>query len=282
VRRAALLLALLAALAAGCSGGGGTNTVTVGPAKVFRLVGIEPASPVEPGRPAKVAFTVEQPSGKPLTKYKTGPGPHTGIHVIIVKDDLSTIIHRHPPIKTNGRVEEPVTFPTPGPYRVLTDIYPQLAGPLRNFQLSYDIHVAGKYKPQPLPPFRPSETVDGYHVVIHGKPKLRAIFPAFMRITVTDPQGKPVVFHPWYGALAHAVFFHQGNLDYFHTHICGPSTPGCTSFLGGAKVTGRSTTPGQLRVGILLPEAGTWRLFLQFQAPDGKIITAPFTLKASS
>lgn len=114
MRRAALLLPLLAALTAGCSGGGGTNTVTVGPAKVVRLVGIEPANAVKPGSPAKVAFTVEQPSGKPLTKYKTGPGPHTGVHLIIVKDDLSTIIHRHPPVGGDGRVTEPVTFPTPG------------------------------------------------------------------------------------------------------------------------------------------------------------------------
>jgi hypothetical protein len=280
VKRAALLV-VLAALVAGC-GSSGPKTVTVPPARVFKLIGIEPASPVKPGRATTVAFTVEQPSGKPLTTYRTGAGPHTGIHVIIVKKDLSVIIHRHPPIGAGGRVREPVTFPSPGPYRVLTDIYPRLSGPLRNFQLTYDVTVTGKYHPQPLPPFQPSQTVDGYHVVMYGKPKLRAIFPATLKVTVTDPQGKPVVFHPWYGALAHAVFFHAGSLDYFHTHICGPNTPGCTSFLGSTQITGRSTKPGLLRVGVLLPESGTWRLFLQFQAADGKIITAPFTLKAGA
>jgi YtkA-like len=34
------------------------------------------------------------PSGKPLTQYKTGPGPHTGVHLIIVRDDLAYIIHQ--------------------------------------------------------------------------------------------------------------------------------------------------------------------------------------------
>ena len=38
------------------------------------------------------------------------------------------------------------------------------------------------------------------------------------------------------------------------------------------------TAPGKARVGVLLPVAGTWRLFLQFQA-NGRIITAPFTLR---
>jgi len=99
--------------------------------------------------------------------------------------------------------------------------------------------------------------------------------------TITNPSGKLVTFHPWYGALAHAIFFHASNLDYFHTHVCGPAAPGCTSFLGSTRVTGSSTKPGVLRVGILLPEAGVWRLFLQFQA-NGKILTAPFTLKAAS
>ena len=45
-------------------------------------------------------------------------------------------------------------------------------------------------------------------------------------------------------------------------------------------MTGTSTTPGHLRVGVLVPVPGTWRLFLQTQV-DGHILTAPFTLKVS-
>jgi hypothetical protein len=94
---------------------------------------------------------------------------------------------------------------------------------------------------------------------------------------VTDPAGKPVVFKPWFGALAHAVFFRADSLDYFHTHVCGPATPGCTSVLGATTVTGKPAGPGKLHVGVLLPIAGTWRLFLQFR-DHGRIVTAPFTL----
>src|SRR4029079_13444618 len=92
----------------------------------------------------------------------------------------------------------------------------------------------------------------------------RAIQAATLTAKVTDPSGKPVVFHPWFGALAHAIFFRQGTLDYFHTHVCGPSTPGCTSVLGGAKVVGRPAGPGRLNVGVLLPVAGKARVIPQF------------------
>jgi hypothetical protein len=42
-------------------------------------------------------------------------------------------------------------------------------------------------------------------------------------------------------------------------------------------VTGTSTAPGVLRVGVLLPLSGTWRLFLQCRV-NGQVVTAPFTL----
>ena len=85
-------------------------------------------------------------------------------------------------------------------------------------------------------------------------------------------------FTPYYGALAHAIFFRQGTLDYFHTHVCAPKASGCTSTLGGATVTGSTSKPGKLTVGVLLPAPGTWRLFLQTKVGD-RILTAPFTLR---
>jgi hypothetical protein len=114
-------------------------------------------------------------------------------------------------------------------------------------------------------------------VTLHGTPSLHAIQAAFLTITVTDPSGKPARFTPWFGALAHAIFFRAGSLDYFHTHVCAPGASGCTSVLGATRVTGSSSTPGKLDVGVLVPAAGTWRLFLQFKA-NGHVITAPFTL----
>ena len=70
-----------------------------------------------------------------------------------------------------------------------------------------------------------------------------------------DPHGHKPTFATWRGVLAHAILFHQGSLDYLHTHVWNPGAIYCTSALGATKVTGSSTAPGQLKVGVLLPGA---------------------------
>jgi hypothetical protein len=271
--RRLVLIALLGVAAAGC-GGSSPSGPTIVAARTYKLVQFTPSQPVAPGKAVTVSFVIQQPNGKPLTQFKHGGGPHTGVHLIIVRRDLSTIVHRHPPEGAGGRFAQQVTFAQPGPYRVVIDAYP--AGQ-PNFQLFGTLRVAGTYTPKPLPPFTRSENVDGYTITIHGTPKLHAIEADAIDATVTAPDGKPATFTPWYGALAHAIFFRKGSLDYFHTHICSPRATGCTSVLAGTKVTGASTKPGELTIGVLVPAPGTWRLFLQFQ-PNGHVITAPFTL----
>jgi hypothetical protein len=278
-RRCRLLVAIpIVLVLSGCGGSSSKPSFpNVGAARTYRLTQFKPSGPVEAGKPVTVSFAIRQPDGTPLTRYKRGPGPHTGIHLIIVRRDLAEIIHRHPPVGANGIASERVVFTKPGPYRVVVDAYPATHGPQPNFQLFGSLKVAGSYSPQALPPFDRIVSVDGYRFVLHGTPRLKAIEADDLVITVTDPQGKPARFTPWFGALAHAIFFRKGTLDYFHTHICATGATGCTSVLGGARVTGTSATPGKLRVGVLVPAAGTWRLFLQCNV-DGHVLTAPFTL----
>ncbi len=282
MRRAPLLLLVAAVLGlAACGGSKSTApTVSIQPARTFALSGFTPSGPVQPGKPVTVSFTIRQPNGQPLTSYRHGPGPHTGVHLIVVRDDLSAIVHRHPPVGPDGRIAETLTFPEPGPYKVVVDAYPNLSGPQRNFQLFQKIDVAGAYHPRPLPPYGADVNVDGYRFRLHGHPRLKAIQAAALTMTVTDPNGKPARFAPWYGALAHAIFFRKGSLDYFHTHVCAPGATGCGSVLGATSVVGSSSTPGKLNVGVLVPVAGTWRLFLQCKV-NGHILTAPFTLKVT-
>jgi hypothetical protein len=275
MRRAAPLVVLLSALLAGC-GSSGAKQITIGAARTYSLQQVSPKH-FAPARSQDLSFTIQQPSGAPLTSFRRGPGPHTGVHVIIVRSDLGLIIHRHPPIGPGGRISERVTLPTPGRYRLVVDAYPATSGPFRNFQLFRWLTVPGKPVSQPLPPFRPGVTVDGYRLALQHAPRLQAIRPAFLNLTITRPDGRPATLTPWFGALAHAIFFRTGSLDYFHTHVCAPGASGCTSVLGASRVTGSVTQPGHLRVGVLLPVGGTWRLFLQFKV-DGRVLTAPFTL----
>jgi hypothetical protein len=285
MRRSIVPIAVLAAVgvaAAGCGGSGSSArpTITVQVARIFHLSGFTPGHAVTAGTPTTVSFTIVQPDGKPLTAYKHGAGPHNGVHLIIVRRDLAVIIHHHPPVGPDGKLTDTVTFPEPGPYRVVIDAYPKNAGPVPSFQLFRTIRVKGTYRAEPLPPFRRSQTVGGYRFALHGSPRLHAVEAALLDFTVTTRAGKPAVFTPWFGALAHAIFFRLGSLDYFHTHVCAPGASGCSSVLGGARITGTSATPGQLHVGVLLPVPGTWRLFLQCRL-NGKVVTAPYTLHVS-
>jgi hypothetical protein len=272
------------AVLAGCGSGGSSTgpTVTVQPAHVFGLAGFKPTAPVVAGRRTTVSFTIRTPSGKPLTEYKECCDPHAGVDLIVVRSDDSHVQYIDADADPDGEVSVPVVFPTPGRYRIVVDAYPAVTSPTTpfNFQLFAWVTVRGAYHPQPLPAYRASQVVDGYRFQIEGRPHLQAIDPGFLVLHVTDPAGRPAVFTNWRGALAHAIFFHQGDLAYSHTHICKPGAIYCFSVLGNVRVTGQSSTPGVLRAGVLLPEAGTWRLFLLTYL-GGHVLTVPFTLHVS-
>jgi len=277
-----VLVPVLAAapfIGAGCGSGSAPSVPTVAAARTFHLAAFRPAVLVHAGRPTPISFTIIQPLGSPLTAYKTGSGPHTGVDLIIVRSDDSSLLYEDTDIAANGRITQPVVFPSPGRYRIIIDAYPEQtsAAVSRNFQLFRWVTVAGAAKLHPLPPFSPVVSVDGYRFTLEGRPSLHAIQAAFLKISVRDPRGRPTVFTPWRGALAHAIFIRAGSLDYFHTHVCSPAATNCTSLLGAARVTGTTTTPGKLTVGVLVPVPGTWRLFLLVYV-DGHYLTAPFTL----
>jgi hypothetical protein len=276
---ALVTLAAAAALLAGCASGGQATGPTILPARTFGLSRFEPAGPILPGRQTTVSFTIQTPSGKPLTQYKTCCDPHAGVDLIVVRSDDSHVQYIDTDAAPDGRVQTKVVFPTPGRYRITIDAYPQVTTPTTpfNFQLFKWVTVRGHYTPRPLPPAGSSEVVDGYHFTIQGHPHLKAIDPAFIVLHVTDSAGREVVFTTWRGALAHAIFFHEGSLAYSHTHICKPGDRYCFSALGSVRVTGASNSPGILKAGVLLPESGTWRMFLLTYLHH-HVVTATFTL----
>ena len=72
------------------------------------------------------------------------------------------------------------------------------------------MHVRGRYRPQPIPRFSATQVVDGYGLTIQGTPHLHAIQASFLTLNVLDPRGHKATL-TWRGALAHAIFFHQGS-----------------------------------------------------------------------
>jgi len=281
VTRAAVASALAAAtvsFAAGCGGSSsGPAVPTVAPAKTYRLRGFTPTGPVAAGKPTTVGLTILQPSGAPLTRYRTGAGPHTGVDLIIVPSDLRALYYEDPAIQKDGSLHQTMSFPAPGRYRVVVDAFPAVPGVPSNLQLYTTVVVTGG-KRTPTPTFGLSAVDDGYRFRILGHPALKALEPSYLVMTVTDPRGRPVTFTAFDGALAHAIFFREGSLDYIHTHICAPNAPACASAVKGP--AGGATGNGRFRIGVLLPVSGTWRMFLRTKI-DGVERVTPFTLHAA-
>ena len=271
----------LVGLLAGCGGGGGSAapTITVGAARTYALSGFTPAKPVHAGTPTRVSFTILQPDGKPLTQYKHGAGPHNGVHLIIVRRDLATIIHQHPPVGPNGLISDTITFPKPGPYRVVIDAYPKTSGPVPNFQRVRE-HPRRRRVP-PAAAAAARDDADGRRLHDSRCTARRTCARSSPRSSTSRSRrrtGRRPSSSTWFGALAHAIFFRRGTLDYFHTHVCAPGVSGCTSIFGAARVTGHVGDAGPA-------EGRRARSRLRHVAPvpavprDGHVVTAPFTLQ---
>jgi hypothetical protein len=253
--------------------------VAIHAAHVYRVAGFGPTKGIVAGKPTLVHFTIIKPDGKPLTKYREGSGPHTGADLIIVRSDDSHVLYIDTTGHPDGLISQRVVFPAPGRYRVVIDAYPQQTSQLTpfNFQLFEWVTVQGKPDLSPVPPYSASEVVDGYRFTLAKKPELKAISPAFLTMRVTSASGRAARFASWRGALAHAIFIRDGTLDYFHTHVCPPGATDCASRLGATTVTGSSSAPGVLKIGMLVPVPGRWRMFLLTYI-DGRERVAPFTL----
>src|SRR5207249_11287727 len=114
---------------------------TIQAARTYALAAFTPKAPAAVDKPVRVSFVIRHPNGIPLTDFKRGPGPHTGVHLIIVRRDLAALIHTHPPVGANGTISTRITFTKPGPYRVVVDAYPNTTGPQKNFQLFGSLRV---------------------------------------------------------------------------------------------------------------------------------------------
>ena len=229
-----------------------------------------------------LSFTIQQPSGKPLTDYRKCCEPHAGVDLIIVRSDDSHVQYDDSDIAADGKITQPVVFPAPGRYRIVVSAFLPVTNPQNPEQLPalHHRHVRGAYRPQPIPPFRATDIIDGYRFQVQGTPTCTRSKRASSPSRCSTHRDIQVSFTTWRGALAHAIFFREGTLDYFHTHVCSPGAIYCSSVLGATKITGSSNAPGQLKVGVLLPEPGTWRMFL-ITYMHGRVLTAPYTLHVS-
>ena len=122
--------------------------------------------------------------------------------------------------------------------------------------LADDLEVDGTVHSQPLP--TPTTTVDADGLSVRlTDGAIRAGKESELAFDVTRA-GRPVPLQEYLGAKGHLVALRQGDLAFLHVHPDADS----------------------LRFEATFPNAGSYRLFLQFQVA-GRIHTAAFTLEVN-
>ena len=272
-----MLVIGLAILLAGCGGGSSSKQggITVQPAREYQLDQLRIVRPIVGSRPCSRSGS-SSPTAHRSRRTSTAQGPHTGVHLILIRRDLSTIVHRHPVIKPDGSFSESITFAAPGPYRIVVDAYPAHATQT-NFQLFSAITVAGSYRPAPLPPLQRAETIDGYRFALQTVPHLRAIEPGVLALHRDGARRQARVVHAVVRSARARDLLPQGLARLLPHARLRTGSVGVHERARQHEDHGDVGDTGKLTVGVLVPLAGTWRLFLQCQV-DGRVITAPFTL----
>ena len=213
-----------------------------------------PAQPQLPAGRQRLAFTITDPGGHPVTDYDEQH--ERDLHLIVVRRDLTGFQHVHPVLdRASGEWSIDVDL-TPGAWRVLADFLPTGGEPL---VLGSDLLVPGDFAPQPLGPDSSTAEVDGYDVTL-GRELSGPGEDTVLTATVSR-DGRPVTdLQPYLGAYGHLVSLRNGDVGYLHVHPDEAGGP-------GPAITFHTA----------FPSTGRYRLFLDFRH-DGQVHTAQFTV----
>jgi Cu+-exporting ATPase len=234
-----------------------------------------PAAP-RPGHPTRVVVKVtDARDGSPVSDL--GRTHSVYMHLIATRADLATFAHVHPqPTGTPGELAVKMTFPTPGRYILNTEFR-------RNAQMA-DIHdrqlitIAGPVPTRrPVAPGPRSITVNGVRVELHGRAQVGKT--SDLTFSLADAHsGQPLHnLQPYLAAAGHVVIMRADGQTFDHEHADVRDSSGGPVFA----LPGTTFGP-DLPVHVHFDTAGTYRLWGQFRLSNGQVITAPFTIKATS
>ena len=213
-----------------------------------------PTTTFTPGEPTTWRFEIIGPSGHPAS-YRMQH--ERDLHLIVVRDDLTTFSHVHPTRSDDGWWEIDLELPLPGSYTAFADVAPDEAPAMT---LRLPLSAEGPWTPSEPPPVSMMSSVDEYRIELSGRVVAGAGSDISFRI---DRDEESVTTDPYLGAAGHLVAIKSGSLDYLHVHPMETNESGVIPFM------------------IHAPRAGTYRLFLQF-LHGGAVRTVDFTVEAGS
>ncbi len=213
------------------------------------------------GMAMPVTFTISK-KGTPVTAFD--PEQPKLMHFYLIRSDLSGFQHLHPTMNSTGTWSVTPAALSPGSYRIYTQFLPHADATAGALVVSQPATVAGTaVPPTTLPAPSATTSVDGYTLTLAGTPKAGVEAP--LQITISK-NGQPVTdLQPYLDTYAHVTAIRQGDLAFAHLHPNDTVT-----------VTGDHGGP-TLTINADLPEAGNYRMFVQFQTP-GTLHTAAITI----
>jgi hypothetical protein len=211
-----------------------------------------------PGRDVGISFTIDGPTGKPVTEYDVEHEKR--LHLIAVRRDFTGFQHVHPELGSTGVWSTNLDL-TAGQWRLFADFK---AADAEALTLGTDLAVDGDYRPAASGDESRVAKVDGYTVTLDGD-----LTPgADSKLTLDVSRiGQPVTdLQPYLGAYGHLVALRASDLAYLHVHPDGTPEDG-------------KTKPGpEVVFYAAVPSGGTYHLYLDFKH-DGVVRTAAFTVR---
>src|SRR5581483_2462963 len=205
------------------------------------------------------------------------------MHLIVVSQDLARFQHVHPaPTGQPGEYRVDVQFPVSGTY-VLYDEFTRATG---HSLLQCDTLAVGGTVPgaAALAEDRAPKLVDGVRVALQGASAIRAGQEARMVFRLEDPRtGDGIAdLQPYLGAPARAVMVGQDAQTFVHTHgeAVGVEAAGHGAGPSDHDGSGQSAYGPEIAIHQTFPAPGLYKVWGQFQAHDGHIITTDFVVRA--
>ncbi|MGC9671180.1 heavy metal translocating P-type ATPase [Planosporangium sp. 12N6] len=238
-------------------------------------VAVQVPDDVVPGKPATVRIRVTD-AGTGRAIDDIGRSHEAWMHFIAVRDDLATFAHVHPePAGRPGEFTVRLTFPTDGRYIIHTEF--KRRGEMVDLVERHDVAVGDPAQViHDKPSLSPREQIaDGIRVTLDGDAEVGSGSRLTYRFT-DAATGRPIdTLRPYLAAAGHVVVMPVDASGFAHEHAEVSDDRGRPVFALPGQVFGP-----ELGLHADFPRPGLYRLWGQFRAADGKVLTTTFTVEA--
>jgi Cu+-exporting ATPase len=267
-------------------GSGGHSAATSRPAGGTRVQVLAPASP-QPGQPVSLTYRLtDAQTVAPVTDVVDSH--ERPMHLIAVSRDLRIFQHIHPePTGTAGEYRVEARFADPGTY-LLFDEFARASG---ETTVQRDELTVGSPSSEParLSEDLTPKTVGAVRVSLAGANAVRVGQETTLTFRLENAAtGQPLRdLQPYLGAPAHGVILSEDGSTFVHAHGEAVGAADSGHAHGGHGADGGpsadvSAFGPEIALHHIFETPGLYKLWGQFQAHDGEVITADFVVRVGA